>query len=630
MPPSRATAAIRLTSGARHGRDCRRRGRDNRDRSSPSRAALKSPSAADPEALAAWRAAAARSAPGADLAALDWHTPDGIVVKPLYTAADVKGLPTTDTLPGFPPYIRGPQATMYAVRPWTIRQYAGFSTAEASNDFYRKALAGGAQGISVAFDLATHRGYDSDHPRVVGDVGKAGVAIDSVEDMKILFDRIPLDTVSVSMTMNGAVLPVLAGYVVAAEEQGVAQDKLSGTIQNDILKEFMVSNTYIYPPAPEHADRGRHHRVHGSAHAEVQLDLDLGLSHPGSGSEPDARAGADAGRRSRVRSHRDRQGARRRRLRRPAQLLLGDRHELLPRDRQDARGARPLAQDHAGVQAEAGQELDAAHPLPDLGLDAHRAGPVQQRRAHDDRGDGRGLRRYAKPAHQRARRGDRAAERVQRPDRQEHPARDPGRDPHHVDRRPVGRQLRDGVADPADGRRRLEDHRGDRGDGRHDPGRAERLGQAQDRGERGREAGANRFRPGRDRRRQQVPARRGGGDRHARRRQPHGARQPGRAPARSCAPRATRPAVRAALAALTASRRKRRRQPARSLDQGGAPARHRRRGERCARGRLGAAPRRHAEGLGRLRRGLRQRRRLGAAQGARSPPSPRPRGAARA
>ncbi len=201
-------------------------------------------------ALQAWRKAAARSAPGGDLDAITWKTPEGIVVKPLYTAADLKGLPATDTLPGFPPYVRGPQATMYAVRPWTIRQYAGFSTAEASNDFYRKALAGGAQGISVAFDLATHRGYDSDHPRVTGDVGKAGVAIDSVEDMKILFDRIPLDKVSVSMTMNGAVLPVLAGYIVAAEEQGIAEGKLSGTIQNDILKEFMVRNTYIYPPGP--------------------------------------------------------------------------------------------------------------------------------------------------------------------------------------------------------------------------------------------------------------------------------------------------------------------------------------------------------------------------------------------
>ncbi len=200
--------------------------------------------------LADWEKSAAKSAPGGNVDALNWHTPDGITVKPLYTAADTVDLPHTHTLPGFEPYLRGPQATMYAVRPWTIRQYAGFSTAEESNAFYRKALDGGAQGVSVAFDLATHRGYDSDHPRVTGDVGKAGVAIDSVEDMKILFNQIPLDKVSVSMTMNGAVLPVLAGYVVAAQEQGVSQAQLSGTIQNDILKEFMVRNTYIYPPAP--------------------------------------------------------------------------------------------------------------------------------------------------------------------------------------------------------------------------------------------------------------------------------------------------------------------------------------------------------------------------------------------
>ena len=210
--------------------------------------------ASDPEfkpaSTAQWAQAAAKSAPGGDVNALHWQTPDGISVKPLYTAEDIKDLPFTNTMPGFEPFIRGPQATMYAVRPWTIRQYAGFSTAEESNAFYRKALAAGGQGVSVAFDLATHRGYDSDHPRVTGDVGKAGVAIDSVEDMKILFNQIPLDKVSVSMTMNGAVLPVLAGYVVAAEEQGVSQDQLSGTIQNDILKEFMVRNTYIYPPAP--------------------------------------------------------------------------------------------------------------------------------------------------------------------------------------------------------------------------------------------------------------------------------------------------------------------------------------------------------------------------------------------
>jgi methylmalonyl-CoA mutase len=200
--------------------------------------------------LADWAKAAAKSAPGGNVDALKWHTPDGIAVKPLYTAEDVAGLPHANTLPGFEPYLRGPQATMYSVRPWTIRQYAGFSTAEESNAFYRKALAAGGQGVSVAFDLATHRGYDSDHPRVTGDVGKAGVAIDSVEDMKILFNEIPLDKVSVSMTMNGAVLPILASYIVAAEEQGVSQSQLSGTIQNDILKEFMVRNTYIYPPEP--------------------------------------------------------------------------------------------------------------------------------------------------------------------------------------------------------------------------------------------------------------------------------------------------------------------------------------------------------------------------------------------
>ena len=204
----------------------------------------------DSSTLAAWGELVEKQSKGLTPDDLLWHTPEGIPLKTLYTAEDLDGLPYTNTLPGMSPYIRGPQATMYAGRRWTIRQYAGFSTAEASNAFYRKSLAAGGQGISVAFDLATHRGYDSDHPRVSGDVGKAGVAVDSVEDMKVLFDGIPLDQVSVSMTMNGAVLPVLAGYIVAAEEQGVAQASLSGTIQNDILKEFMVRNTYIYPPEP--------------------------------------------------------------------------------------------------------------------------------------------------------------------------------------------------------------------------------------------------------------------------------------------------------------------------------------------------------------------------------------------
>ncbi len=200
--------------------------------------------------LTKWAALAVKELKETPLEALNWHTLEGITVKPLYTQADTADLPQMGEMPGFAPFTRGVKATMYAGRPWTIRQYAGFSTAEESNNFYRKNLAAGQQGVSVAFDLATHRGYDSDHPRVMGDVGKAGVAIDSVEDMKILFDGIPLDQVSVSMTMNGAVIPILASFIVAGEEQGVPRAALSGTIQNDILKEFMVRNTYIYPPEP--------------------------------------------------------------------------------------------------------------------------------------------------------------------------------------------------------------------------------------------------------------------------------------------------------------------------------------------------------------------------------------------
>src|SRR4051794_12422892 len=208
-----------------------------------------------PNMAKSWAQLAATELRGKPLDSLDWQTPEGITVKPLYTADDLEaietaGFPWRDAIPGVPPYLRGPRATMYANRPWTIRQYSGFSTAEESNRFYRDNLRAGQMGLSIAFDLATHRGYDSDHPRVVGDVGKAGVAIDSVEDMKLLFDGIPLDKMSVSMTMNGAVLPVLAGFIVAAEEQGAPQEKLQGTIQNDILKEFMVRNTYISPPTP--------------------------------------------------------------------------------------------------------------------------------------------------------------------------------------------------------------------------------------------------------------------------------------------------------------------------------------------------------------------------------------------
>ncbi len=197
-----------------------------------------------------WKELASKQMKGQPVESLNWNTPEGITVKPLYTAEDIAEMPHVNTLPGYAPYVRGPMATMYAGRPWTIRQYAGFSTAKDSNAFYRRNLAAGQKGLSVAFDLPTHRGYDSDHPRVVGDVGKAGVAIDSVEDVKILFDQIPLDQMSVSMTMNGAVLPIMAGYIVAAEEQGVKQEQLTGTIQNDILKEYLTRNTYIYPPEP--------------------------------------------------------------------------------------------------------------------------------------------------------------------------------------------------------------------------------------------------------------------------------------------------------------------------------------------------------------------------------------------
>src|SRR5947209_14360142 len=208
-----------------------------------------------PPDIARWQALAAAELKGKPLTSLDWQTPEGMTVKPLYTEADLEdieaqGFPWREALPGAPPYLRGRRGTMYANRPWTIRQYSGFSTAEESNRFYRDNLKAGQMGLSIAFDLATHRGYDSDNPRVVGDVGKAGVAIDSVEDMRILFSEIPLGQISVSMTMNGAVLPVMAFYIVAAEEQGVSAEKLSGTIQNDILKEFMVRNTYIYPPGP--------------------------------------------------------------------------------------------------------------------------------------------------------------------------------------------------------------------------------------------------------------------------------------------------------------------------------------------------------------------------------------------
>ena len=238
-----------------------------------------------------------------------WITPEQISIKPWYTADDLHAMEHLEYAAGVAPYLRGPYSTMYAMQPWTIRQYAGFSTAEESNAFYRRNLAAGQKGLSVAFDLATHRGYDSDNERVVGDVGKAGVAIDSVEDMKILFDQIPLDQMSVSMTMNGAVLPIMAFYIVAAEEQGVPPEKLSGTIQNDILKEFMVRNTYIYPPAPSMQIIGDIFRYCSREDAEVQLHLDQRLPHAGGRRDRGHRAGLHAGGRPGIHSHRHRRRA---------------------------------------------------------------------------------------------------------------------------------------------------------------------------------------------------------------------------------------------------------------------------------------------------------------------------------
>ena len=294
--------------------------------------------------------AAAASAHGYTAERLVWDTPEGIDVKPVYTAADrdavaAEGYPL-DSFPGDPPFLRGPYPTMYVNQPWTIRQYAGFSTAAESNAFYRRNLAAGQKGLSVAFDLATHRGYDSDHPRVAGDVGMAGVAIDSILDMRQLFDGIDLSTVSVSMTMNGAVLPILALYIVAAEEQGVPPEKLAGTIQNDILKEFMVRNTYIYPPKPSMRIISDIFALHQREDAEVQLDLDLRLPHPGG--RGDGRPGArlHPGRRCRVHPGGPRRRPGHRRVRAAAVVLLGHRHELLHGGRQAAR--RPAAVGRAG------------------------------------------------------------------------------------------------------------------------------------------------------------------------------------------------------------------------------------------------------------------------------------------
>ena len=357
-----------------------------------------------------WRELAEKELKGADPASLVWATPEGIPVKPLYTEADLAGIDTLDSLPGLAPFVRGVRATMYANRPWTIRQYAGFSTAEESNAFYRRNLAAGQMGLSVAFDLATHRGYDSDHPRVVGDVGKAGVAIDSVEDMKILFDGIPLEKMSVSMTMNGAVLPVLACFIVAGEEQGVDQSKLSGTIQNDILKEFMVRNTYIYPPEPSMrivADIIEHTAQHMPRFNSISIS---GYHMQEAGATADQELAftiADGLEYVRVAL---RSGARHRRVRRAAQFLLRHRHELLHGGGQAPRRSPVVAPSRVAVRPEEPVVADAPNALSDVRRVTDRAGSVQQHRAHRLRGDGRRARGHPEPPHELVRRGTRTTD----------------------------------------------------------------------------------------------------------------------------------------------------------------------------------------------------------------------------
>ena len=347
---------------------------------------------------------------------------------PHYGPEHLEGLDALDTWPGLSPFLRGPYPTMYTTQPWTIRQYAGFSTAEESNAFYRRNLAAGQKGLSVAFDLATHRGYDSDHPRVRGDVGMAGVAIDSIYDARTLFDGIPLGEMSVSMTMNGAVLPVMALYIAAAEEQGVEPAQLTGTIQNDILKEFMVRNTYIYPPAPsmriisdifsftaERMPRFNSISISGYHMQEAGATADLELAYTLADGVEYLRAGLDAG------LDIDRFAPR-------LSLLLGDRDELLHGGRQDARGPGAVGAAGAAVRPAGPQVAQPPDPLPDQRLVADRAGRLQQRRPHLHRGDGRDPGPHPEPAHQRPRRGDRAAERLLRADRPQHPAAAPAGD----------------------------------------------------------------------------------------------------------------------------------------------------------------------------------------------------------
>ena len=371
----------------------------------------------------------------------DWLTPEGLTVKTCYWPDDMKGIDFLHTWPGAAPFLRGPYPTMYTTQPWTIRQYAGFSTAEDSNAFYRRNLAAGQMGLSIAFDLATHRGYDSDHPRVAGDVGMAGVAIDSIYDMRTLFDGIPLDKMTVSMTMNGAVLPVMALYIVAGEEQGVPPEKLAGTIQNDILKEFMVRNTFIYPPAASMRIVSDIFRYTSERMPKFNSISISGYHMQEAGATADLELGLYAGRRAGICACGRGRGPADRQVRAAAVLLLGHRHELLHGSGQDARGPHDLGQADPALRPEGRAFAQPAHPLPDERLEPCGTGCVQQRDAHLHRGDGGNAGRHPVAAHQFAGRGAGAADRFLGPHRAQHAALPAAGGGYLPGDRPVGRKL---------------------------------------------------------------------------------------------------------------------------------------------------------------------------------------------
>ena len=414
------------------------------------------------------------------------------------TRAISTGLDFLDTWPGLPPYLRGPYPTMYVNQPWTVRQYAGFSTAEESNAFYRANLAAGQKGLSVAFDLATHRGYDSDHPRVAGDVGMAGVAIDSIYDMRTLFSGIPLDSMSVSMTMNGAVLPVLALFIVAAEEQGVPMAALSGTIQNDILKEFMVRNTYIYPPAAsmrivadifaftaKHMPKFNSISISGYHMQEAGATQDLELAYTLADGVEYMRAGVAAG-----------MSVDQFAPRLSFFWAIGMNFFMEVAKLRAARHAVGRASSRASAP-KSDKSLPLARPLPDLGLVADRAGPVQQYRAHADRGDGGDAGPHAVAAHQRARRGAGAADAVLGAHRPQHPAVPDRGERHDARHRSLGRLLLRRAPDRRSRGAGARPYRRNRSARRHGEGDRTRPAEAAHRGGGRAHPGAHRFRASR-------------------------------------------------------------------------------------------------------------------------------------